>query len=963
MGGLDLTSRAFALKGGESGAALLPKDAAHSPIFLLTSSGKMPPGNPLSRAELETLKAWIDSGASWEQITPAAPKRAGLDWWSLQPIRLPKVPITKNQAWVRNPIDAFVLSVLEAQGISPAPSADKRTLIRRASFDLLGLPPTPQEVAFFLADKSPNAYEKLIDRLLASPHYGERWGRHWLDVARFGESMGYEYDHLRDYAWRYRDYVIGAFNSDRPYPQFLREQIAGDVLPNAGTNGVIASGFLVAGPMDEAGKGAAGLLVRLRAREEEMEDIIGLVGQTCLGLTINCSRCHDHKFDPITQKDYYRLKSALMGVNPGNRPALDEATRQARDARIALLKSQYTECQTAIASIVQSVRAQLIQKRTAVPVSNAPRPFAQWTFEQDVSDSLAGLQGELTGGATVSGGRLHLNGTTAKMQTTSLPKAIKEKTLETWITLTDLNQRGGTALTLETEGGGQFDGIVYGEREPGKWISGSENFIRTKDLEATKETAAPNTLIQIAIVYHADNRIEIYRNGKPYAPAYLPSGSNGTLRTYPAGKAHLLFGQRHTGAGNFLHGEIEEARLYDRALSAKEIATAYQALPANIPLSELAQALPPQQKQEFKRLRTEAERINTELAALEKPLMTYGVISGQPEPTHILLRGDVQSQGELVAPGGIAALRTCTADWGLSPSAPEAKRRINLAEWLTDAHNPLTARVMANRVWQYHFGQGIVGTPNDFGYNGERPSHPALLDWLASAFKSPRMGKTSGGNPYACDWRLKSLHRLIMLSNTYRQSDQYNAKAAGRDADNRLLWRYAPRRMEAETIRDTMLAVSGQLNPLMGGESFRPFTVENFGSSFYRLTDSPSPEFNRRTIYRMTVHSARSPLLESLDCPDPSTKTPKRTATVTPIQALELMNDPFVLRQAVAFAARVKGMVGTDSANQITAAYTLAYGREPTAAELKRGLAYLKTKRLDSLCWAIFNSSEFLYVR
>jgi cytochrome c553 len=957
-GGLDLTSRAAAMKGGKSGAALKPNDAAHSPIFLLASAGKMPPANPLSRTEIETLKAWIDSGAAWEAVGHAAPKRAGLDWWSLQPIVRPVIPKPQKRDWVRNPIDAFVLAGLDAKKLSPAPPADKRTLIRRVYFDLIGLPPSPQEVETFLRDPDPLAYEKLIDHLLASPHYGERWGRHWLDVVRFGESMGYEYDHLRDHAWRYRDYVIQAFNSDKPYPQFLREQIAGDVLPNPTPDSIVATGFLVAAPMDEAGKNAPGKLVRLRAREEEMEDMVGLVGQTCLGLTVNCSRCHDHKFDPIPQRDYYRLKAALAGVNPGNRSIVTPAMQQANADKARKFRTRLTELQTTLATLEEPVRARLSGKRTdAAPLAKL-RPYARWTFEQDARDVQAGLRGELGGGAKIHAGKLHLSGN-AFLKTEPLPKDIREKTLEAWISLSSLDQRGGSALTIETDGGGQFDGIVYGEREAGKWIAGSESFARTKDLAAPKEPLA-DSLVHVAVVYRADNSIQIYRNGVPYAPAYTPSSG---LRTYPAGRAHLLFGLRHTGANNFLNGDIEEARLYDRALTAEEIAASFQNSPVSVSLAELERNLTPPDAKQHRSLREERERLLAEMDKFASPALTYGAIASQPEPTRILLRGDVQTEGDTVTAGGIAALKTCQPDFGLPADAPEALRRLKLADWITDPRNPLTARVIVNRVWQYHFGRGIVETPNDFGYNGERPSNPALLDWLAAALKStPTTGKNAP-SPYALNWSLKKLHRLIMLSNTYRQSSHFQVNAAKVDAENRLLWRFSPRRLEAESIRDTMLAVSGQLNLTMGGASVRPFEVEKFNSSFYRLIDSDKPEHNRRTIYRMIVHSARSPLLESLDCPDPSTKTPKRMITTTPIQALELMNDTFVLRQARRFAERIEQSAGKTPAKQIQSAYALAYGRPPTTVETNRARVHLKDHSLESLCWALLNSSEFLYVR
>jgi hypothetical protein len=596
-------------------------------------------------------------------------RRAGPDWWSLQPVKRPAVPTIRDpQSAIRNPIDAFVLAELNKHGLRPNPPADRTTLIRRATFDLTGLPPTPAEIDAFVNDPSPDAWEKVVDRLLASPRYGERWGRHWLDIARFGESNGFERDQVRDNAWRYRDYVIRAFNDDRPYPQFVQEQLAGDVPPGAGFDAISATGFLVCGPWDEvAANVPKSQTVRLRAREEELEDMVGTVGQTFLGLTVNCARCHAHKFDPIPQADYYRLRAA-------------------------------------------------------------------------------------------------------------------------------------------------FDGVRFGDRRLTSW---------------------------------------------PPWPA------------------------------------------------------------------------------------------------------AWAAVSTTPGPTHVLIRGDVDKPAEQVGAAGLSAIRTPSSDLGLALDAPEGQRRLKLAEWIGDPLNPLPPRVLVNRVWHWHFGQGIVRTPSDFGFNGDRPSHPDLLEWLAAEFVTP----ASGGRQSAVWGSVKRLHRLIMTSATYQQASAFNPDAAAKDADNRLLWRFAPRRIEGEAVRDALLFVSGQLNDDMGGPGFRPFTIRIFNSHFYTLTDPLTREFNRRTVYRIAVHSAKSPLLDAFDCPDPSTKTPRRSATTTPLQALALMNNAFVLRQAGYFAERVQREAGAKPEDQVTAAYRLALGRMPTKDETGRALALVREHGVESLCWVLLNASEFLYVR
>jgi hypothetical protein len=561
----------------------------------------------------------------------------------------------KDAAWAHNPIDVFVLAALEKERLAPAPPADRATLIRRATLDLHGLPPTPQEIDAFLADARPDAYERLIDRLLASPRYGERWGRHWLDVVRFGESQGYERDKPRDHAWRYRDYVIGALNADKPYDRFVREQVAGDVLTPVTREGITATGFLVCGPWDEVGHEQQGAVMRRRVREEELEDMIAAVGQTFLGLTLNCARCHAHKFDPVPQRDYYRVKAALEGVRAGD---------------------------------------------------------------------------------------------------------------------------------------------------------------------------------------HA-----------------LPGGG-----------------------------------------------------------------------------------------------MTYAVNSAKPEPTFVLRRGDVEKPDEAVTAGALSAVKALSDDFGLKADAPEGERRRKLADWLASPDNPLTARVMVNRVWQYHFGRGIVASPSDFGFSGDLPTHPELLDWLAGEFV--RSG-----------WSVKHLHRLVMLSATYRQSARPNPEAAAVDADSRLLWHFPARRLEAEAVRDATLFISGQLNPLIGGPSYRPFTITVFNSTFYTLVEEAAPEMRRRTVYRMSVNSAKDPLLDALDCPDPSVKAPRRAVTTTPLQALGLMNSAFVLRQARHFAERVGKEAGDDLAARVAIAYRLAFGRMPTPVEKEQAVGHVRENGIESLCWVLLNASEFLYIR
>ncbi len=413
-GGLNLKSREGALQGGKSGPSYVDGNATASLLLKMVTSGKMPPNKPLSEGDRETVKQWIASGASWPKNTttfkgttvvhagslhPSSFILHPSGWWSLKPIKAPPLPRVKNSVWVRNPIDAFVLFELESRGLKPAPPADRLTLIRRAAYDLIGLPPTPREIDAFVNDKSPSAYEKLIDRLLASPHYGERWARHWLDVARFSESQGFEYDRIRDHAWRYRDYVVKAFNDDKPYDRFVKEQIAGDAFDSSPSHpsSIAATGFLVACPSDEAAKISPSPAVRGRAREEELEDIISVVGQTFLGLTVNCARCHDHKFDPIPQRDYYRLKAAFDGVIPGNRPLISSEEVNLRLARAEKIEELNYDRRYRIARIEIGARNRVMSRARGAAAATLPKPLLQWTFDLGADDVQTGHPVQLSG--------------------------------------------------------------------------------------------------------------------------------------------------------------------------------------------------------------------------------------------------------------------------------------------------------------------------------------------------------------------------------------------------------------------------------------------------------------------------------------------------------------------------------------------------------------------------------------
>lgn len=892
-----------------------------------------------------TIGLWANPAAA------AEPARAGPDWWSLQKIRNPVTPMVRQADWVKNPIDAFILAQLEAKGLKPAPAADARTLIRRVTFDLIGLPPTPEEIDAFAkayAATPHAAYEALTDRLLASPHYGERWARHWLDAVRFSESHGFEYDRLREHAWRYRDYVIQSLNDDKPYARFVTEQLAGDALAPLTREGIIATGFLTAGPWDQAGHGAVSPTVRAKAREDEMEEILAAVGQTFLGLTINCARCHDHKFDPLTAKDYYRMKAVFDGVWHGDRALPNTAETREAQAAVEKIRARISELEGDLAEIEKRGRAKAInaddRKHDA---KDLPQPVSQWTFDGDSRDRIGGLHGSLKGAAVIKDGRLLLNGKDAFVETLPIHRELQARTLEAWLTLNNLDQRGGAVISIETKDGKVFDAVVFGEKQPGKWIAGSNFFARTREVNGPPETK-PNELTHVVISYAVDGRISLYRNGVPYGESYSPGGK---AIEFKAGETRILIGKRHTGGGSaFFHGEIEETRLYDRALSTDEILASFKAGVERVSREQVLNALSEADRKEHARLEAELTQFRAKLPSLPAAATAYAASIRLPGPTFLLKRGDIESKGEIVTAGPPAAIEGAPRDLALSTDSPEAQRRLRFAEWVTHTDNPLTWRVLVNRVWQHHFGEGIVRSPSDFGFNGERPTHPELLDWLAHQFREDKGS-------------LKKLHRLIMLSATYQQSSKHDPKAAEIDADNRMLWRFAPRRLDAEAVRDAMLAISGQLNCQAGGPSFRPFKIETFNSAFYVLIDVDAPEFNRRSIYRMNVNSARDPVLDTLDCPDPSVKTPRRATTTTPLQALTMMNNSFVQRQARALAERAIKEVGDNLEKQITLVYRFAFGRPPSNLELNRASAVAKEHGLKAVCWAILNASEFVYIR
>ena len=992
-GKLDLSTREKQLAGGESGPVLVPGQVEASALWQRVSAEEMPPKHPLTADEKNVLKKWIESGAVWsggplDPLSVSSEHRAGRDWWSLQPIARVNIPEQGKQHFPRSPIDNFVRTKLDEHKLPSSPEADRRTLIRRVTFDLTGLPPAPDGVNEFVHDLAPDAFERLVDRLLASPHYGEHWARHWLDVVRFGESNGFERDLPRPNAWHYRNWVIDALNRDLPYDEFVRWQLAGDVLAPDDVEGLKAVGFLVAGAHDTV----VPVVDRMRAmmRQDELEDTVGTVSQTFLGLTVNCARCHDHKFDPISTREYYQIAAALSGVDHGERDFTSTKVIQQLQETLSRIDSLAKFLREQVAPIREAVlterrRANEVGEQgqearvspAALPAKPRRReqtlaaiPLAAWDFSKDLNDQLGSMHVTLHGSAKLEASGLLVDGTTSFASTAPLRRDLLEKTLEVRVRLKALDQRGGGAISLQTTDGHTFDAIVFGEQDAIRWMAGSNGFARTLSFEATAEDQADKQFVVLAQVYRADGTITAYRNGQPYGK---PIRKESAI-LFEAGKSQIVFGLRHgteAGGNRMLSGLIASARLYDKALSAEEVAITAGSENKFVTEAEIAAKLSADDRRVRLSRQTELNALRLQHADLAKngPVKLYTAIATQSPPMKVHQRGSVTSLGEEVAPAGLAAIQSLDPSFGLKPDAIESHRRLRLANWITDSRNPLFARVMANRVWHYHFGAGLVETPNDLGFHSGRPSHPELLEWLAREFSAPQVGvvpspSTSGEETRPSQrFSLKRLHRLLVTSATYRQASTFDEAAAKLDAGNRLLWRMNPRRLEAESVRDTMLAVAGQLNDELGGKGYSDTNSYFFkGTQFYDPIDPTGFPNQRRTIYRMSARGGRSPFLDTFDCPDPSTTTPKRSSTVTPLQALSLMNHSFVLRSADQFASRLKSETGPNAEAQIVAAYRLLYNRAPDHDELDLSLAFVKRRGLPAFCRAMWNSSEFLFV-
>ena len=940
---LSLASAAGALKGGDGGPAIVPGKPDESLLLEMISGDKpaMPQkSKPLSREEVAGIRNWIEAGATWPAGLKLVDRRLeGQSWWAFEPLETPEPPASRSP-WARTPIDAFILANLEKHGLKPSPEADRRTLIRRLSFDLIGLPPAPEDVEQFLKDGSPNAYETLVDRLLASPHHGERWGRHWLDVAHYGDTHGYDKDKRRDHAWPYRDYVIAAFNRDLPYGRFIREQVAGDVLFPGDPTGVIATGFIAAGPWDFVGhvELREGTIDKLKTRLLDRDDMVSSTVSTFVSMTVHCARCHDHKFDPIPQTDYYRLQAVFAGVDRGDRPIRNAALSTRRNAleeeRKAVSK-RYSLVAREIENSSSPAVARLDDQIAALgrSLKNLPSPAigrdspsnGYHSAIHEKPDAVAWVQLDLGSSVRLDEIRLVPARPTDFLDTPGFGFPARF-----------------TVAVSDDPTFARADQVAARDRPDDKYAADEPYIIRPSGRSARYiRVTATRLWKRLQDYVFALAELEVISHGINRART-AAINSLDSIEAGRWGRDRLVdgFDSRHTRPDPTDSSALARYDLLFKLERAQE------------ERDHLAEALiGPELKRERDAGRAELAAIDAQLRAQPQGDLVYSIQQHAPRPIAVLRRGEVDQPGTAALPGALACMPFLPASFDLPDPSDEGSRRSALADWLASPKNVLTWRSIANRLWHYHFGRGIVETPNDFGRNGAQPSHPELLDWLAAAVRDNGQS-------------LKALHRMIVSSAVYRQVSNDNPACAAIDADNRFLWRQNRRRLDAEAVRDSVLAISGTLDRRMGGPGFEPFSFKDDHSPIYDHSDPgkiDGPQVRRRAIYRFIVRSVPNPFMEALDCADPNLNTPVRSQTLTALQALALWNDLFMLRQSQELARRLERQ-SSDIRWQVAAAFRRALGREPARSELDALAAYATKHSLAEACRVILNTNEFVFV-
>ncbi len=944
-GGLSLATEASALQGGESGPAWVSGDADAS-LLIEYVSGESPAmpqkGEPLTESQVATLRQWISEGATWPSgLTLTEPAITNTDWWSLQPLQAPPVPsqFAEQANWVRTPLDAFVLDELLRNKMRFSPEADRRTLIRRLYFDLIGLPPDYDAVVAFENDADPRAYENLVDRLLNSPQYGERWARHWLDVVHYGDTHGYDKDQPRPNAWPYRDYVIRSFNQDKPYSQFVREQVAGDVLWPDQADAIEATGFISAGPWDLIGHAEVpetkydGLV----ARNLDRDDMVSSTINTFLSLTVQCARCHNHKFDPITQEHYYSMQSVFA--------ALDRADRKYdRDPAVAARRKALREQQGQLAADLN-----------------------RWTDEitKHGGPELAELRKQ------IEEAERQLNG--AERPEFGYHSEISAKQdIEKWVQV-DLGSSRVISSVVLRAAKDDFNGIGEGFGFPVRFrVEGSNDatfaanvtiladhtnadFTNPK-LEPVELSFSPETVRYVRVTA---TKLAPRQNDFIFALAELQvrNGDAPLAERLAVTSMDSIEAPPRWARGNLVDGIYPGSSAQTVQTQLAQLRSQLEAL--------LQQRVPESVSQAKQDVERQLEMIQAELDRLPPQHVVYagtvhhgsgafqgtGPRGGKPREIRVLYRGELRNPGPVVSPGALPVVQGVDWHFALSPEHAEGERRKALAEWLVRPDNGLLWRSIVNRVWLYHFGRGLVDSPNDFGRMGELPSHPALLEWLATYFRD-------NGQSF------KELHRLIVNSHIYRQTSADVPAFSAEDGDNRLLWRMNRQLLSAEAIRDSVLVVSGRMNPTMYGPAFRDFVLERPEHSphyEYHKHDPDDVTTHRRSVYRFLVRSQQQPFMQSLGCADPSQSVAKRDSSLTSLQALTLLNNRFMVRMSEHFATRLESLA-SDRESQIDHAFQIALARRPTAEERSAMMAFAESQGLAYACRVLINLNEFVFV-
>lgn len=893
-GGLALDTKAGWQQGGDSGKPIILPGKPDEGLLLryvrhLEPDMEMPPKKPkLPDALIADFAAWIKAGAidPRDQTTSEA-KRADKSWWSLQPLA---------KAFKHADIDGFIDARLAEQRLARRAPAQPQALIRRLSYDLTGLPPTQPEVdAFVLAHQTDarKATEALVDRLLASPRYGEQWGRHWLDVVRFGESNGFERNFIIDDLYPFRDYVIRSLNDDKPIDQLIREHLAGDVLGKFRPEVEVGSAFLVAGPYDDVGNQDAAAQKVIRAAT--LDDMVTATGSAFLGLTINCARCHNHKFDPIPTEDYYRLRAAFEGVSHGRRPLATKEQTQAFNAAMGPLNQERTKLageQDLLTKAIEAKAKALLAARTY------PRPKADTLLTEETIPPTEARFVKLTMSATSANPKSGVGGRIAEFEIWTAEPTPRNVALAS----AGAQAEGAKGATAEDFPAAYSAALTIDGDEGAQWFIGNP-------AELVITLPRVETIGRLA-----------YRTAK-----------GRLLRDNTQGATPCEYEMFVS-----LDGKAWKKVADSSDREAWSPAHAFERV--------RRQVTTPDEAQRLGTLDRQLAAVDRRIAAVPKlPAAWIGNHQPKPVATFVQKGGDPAKPLAQVVPSSLAVLDLVTKPYALKADAGEGDRRVALAEWIT-RDNPITARVLANRLWHYHFGTGLVDTPSDFGFMGSKPTHPELLDFLAQRL-------------IANGWKLKALHREIILSQTYLQSADFDDTAARADKDARLLWRFPPRRLRAEEIRDTMLATAGQLKlEPMGGPGFRLYRYLVNNVSTYVPLDAPGPETYRRSVYHQNARASVVDVLNDFDLPDIAFATPKRANTTTPLQALTLLNNGFTLDMAKAFAARL------DGPDPIAQAYGLALQRRPTATERAAAEPLLAQHGKIAFCRALLNTNSLIFI-